>query len=381
MWELADSAGVRLGELTTAAGKTLSYTRNGVAEASYVVSHEDDSAALLLDALAVGIPSLKIWRYSPSTVDQAAGGAGVYQPGRLVFNGYLAPFSEGSEETSLLTAVFRSPFGRLLGDGPNRGRFTDLSVTFAAIDAGQIAKSLIDTTNVDSFTGLATSGGTIAATMARDRTYQSGNVGELIVNLTNVIDGFDFEERFVDGGTTKALFNVYASLDESRPLARFEYGADTISNVRSMGRMTQAPINDVTVLGANGLFGHDEDAGSKTAYGWWPAQISASDVTEQSTLDDKASALLRPGPIKTVTFTPEYALESCPQPWDDFWIGSEVPFFARRGALFEDVSVRINAAKVVVDENGFEATEIDNPLTPGDEAAIKASLSVEVVGG
>lgn len=365
-WELAAN-GLRLCELTTASGKTLEFTRNSYAEAQCTISHQDTAAQLLLDALATCIPTLRVWRFVPPFT----------APGSLVFNGYLAPFGESSEEESTLGLVFRSPFARYLGDGQDRGRFTAASVAFAATDAGQIAKSLLTTANTDSYAGLATTG-TIEATVTRDRTYQFSNVGQAIINLTNVQSGFDFAETFMDSGTTLAEFSVHATLDSSRPNAKFEYGADTLNNVRSMTRTTQPPINVAVVLGANGLSGTATDAGSVATYGKWYVQQSASDVTEQATLDAKAQALLRPAPVKTITFVPEYALESCPQPWDDFWIGSAVPFFARRYALSENTTVRINGARVVVDENGFEATEISDPLTPEDEAGIKAALSVEV---
>lgn len=367
MWEFCDGAGVRLCEAATVSGRVLNYARNSYAEAQCTLSHGDEAAALLLAALSTGIPTLRVWRFVPP-----------YSTGSLIFRGYLAPFQENAEETAMLTPVFRSPFARLIGDGSNRGRFTAASVPFTATDAGQIAKSLIDTTNADSYTGIATTG-TIETTVPRDRGYQFANVGQSIVSLTNVINGFDFQETFVDSGTTLAEFSVHASLDEARPEARFEYGADTMNNVRSMSRTTQPPINRAAVLGANGLYGLASDAGSIETYGLWPIQVSASDVTEQTTLNAKAQALLRPNLVKTVEFTPDYALESCPQPWDDFWIGSAAPFFARRDALLEDLSVRVNAARIVVDENGFEATEIPHPETPDEEADIKANLSVEIV--
>lgn len=340
-----------------------------------MLSHEDDAAALLLDAYSSGVPTLRVWRFVPPFTEPAA----------LVFRGYLAPFSENVEETALLSFCFRSPFARLLGDGSNRGRFTGASVSFAAVDAGSIARALIETTNTDSYMGLRITGAdAIQPTVPRDRTYQFANVGESVINLTNVINGFDFQEIFVDSGTTLAEFRVSPSLDETRPLAQFQYGADTLNNVRSMSRTTQPPINVATVLGANGLSGYADDPASIATYEQWPVQYSASDVTEQSTLDAKAEALLRPSPVTTLAFTPEWALESCPQPsfgiegQGDFWIGSACPVFARRGAFNVDTTARINAVTIAVSEDGFESTEIPDPLTPEDEATIRSSLTVEI---
>jgi len=358
---LTDHAGVNLAELTTAAGRRLTFRRNTYAEATCTIAHEDDAAARLLDALAnAGIPALK-----------------AYRDGVLRFNGQLAPFTEEAEEASALHLVFRSPFARLLGDGSGTGRFTAAAVAFTATDAGLIAKSLIDTTNTDSPTGIATTAGGITASKTRDRTYQHANVGKAIIDLSAVLDGYDFYETFVDEGATRAYFNAVPRQGVDQPSARFEYGADTLGNVRSVQRATQPPVNVVTVIGGNGLIAQKSDATSILKYGRWPAQASYTDVIEQATLDDKALALLRPDPIKTVTFAPEPAL--APSPWDDFWLGDTIRLYVRREAFTEDVQVRVNGITVAIDDSGLEVFEVQDPQAPGEEAALRASLAVEVV--
>lgn len=344
-WQLADAAGAALAELTTATGRSLAFRRNTFGEASFTISHDDDAAQLLLDSLAnTGIPTLRAYRHGEN--DQA---------GVLRFNGYLAALAEAAEEASSVQCVFRGPFARLLGDGQDRGRYTAASVPFTATDAGQIAKGLIDTANAEGATGLVTTG-TIQATKSRDRLYQYANVGEAVVALTQVLDGFDFEEVYVAQGATLAVLNIIAAQGQDRPLARFEYGPDTLGNVRSVERATQAPINHARVLGANGLAGVKEDAASILKYGRQDFQQAAADVVEQITLDDKAQALLRPNPVRTVTFVPDLAVS--PLPWEDFWLGDTVRFYARRGALLEDVTVRVNGVTVAIDDNGLEVAEL-----------------------
>jgi hypothetical protein len=114
-------------------------------------------------------------------------------------------------------------------------------------------------------------------------------------------------------------------------------------------------------------------------FGKWPQYVTLTDVIEQTTLDDRAQALIRPNATRTVTFSPEPTL--APLPWDDYFLGDTVRFFARRSALAENVAVRVNAFTVVIDEDGNEAFEIPDPTTPEEEASIRASLSVEVVDG
>lgn len=363
-WLLADAAGTALAELTGAAGRALTFKRNVFTEVRGALSHEDPAATILLNALATtGIPTLRC-----------------YRNGGLRFNGYLAPFQEDAAEQSILSFVFRSPFARLIGDNQGTGRFVDFlfpGTTYTAQDAGSIAQSLLIITNSTSgATGLIA--GTLQASKNRDRAYGNSNIniGQAITDLTNVLDGFDFEEQYLESGSTLAQLNIYANQGTSRPNARFEYGPETLANIASLQRTTSPPINQTTVVGANNLRAFGTDAGSQATYGVWPALYTASDVSEATTLQDKANALLRPLPVKTLSFTPDALL--APKPWDDFGIGDTVPVYIKRGALVQDVSVRVNGFTVVIDENGNEATEIPDPLTPDEEATLRANLQVEV---
>src|SRR5437868_480291 len=83
-WLLCDGKGNPLADLTAAAGKQLIFKRNYYAEAQFVISHEDEAAYPLLEAVRNGpFPTLRCYR---RLAGQAAG--------TLRFNGYLAPFSE-----------------------------------------------------------------------------------------------------------------------------------------------------------------------------------------------------------------------------------------------------------------------------------------------
>ncbi len=109
-------------------------------------------------------------------------------------------------------------------------------------------------------------------------------------------------------------------------------------------------------------------------------QDSQTDVQSQPLLTQKANGLLRPNPIKTISFTPDLGLDNCPKPYDDFWLGDTVHFYGRRGAFSEDHAVRVNAITVVVDENGLETAEVPDPTTPYQDATLRASLSTEASG-
>lgn len=490
---LADATGSALAELSTASGRQLTGKRNSYWETQFTISHEDDAAALLLNALAnTGVPRLFGYRRGANDPLSAAA--------PLRFRGPLTALDEVSEETSLLTATFRSPFSVLAGDGDKTGRFLTTAQTYTATDAGLIGKNLIDIANADSPSGLATDPSLIVATKSRDRTYPvAQNVGTAVSDLTAVLDGCDFFESFVQAGVTAqplavgapgnltaalvlggpawtgstgfyhymvtantaggetapsneaalnyvalgpqirlvwnpiagaisynvyrslvsggeaaspsllasavgattyidtgsatvsgavpalvsaawypdAYFNVVASQGSVNPSARFEYGPQTLANVQSLERTTVPPTNCILVTGGNGLSSVYSDAGSVAKYGKWWGHADFSDVTEQATLDDKAKALCRPNPVKTVSFVPELALS--PQPFDDWTLGDTVPFYASRGALQENAQLRINGFTVPIDENGFETVEVDDPTTPEEDAVTRASLIAEVV--
>lgn len=363
-WDLASASGARIAELTTATGKTITYRRNHFAEASCTIAHSDEAASLLFDALAQGIPMLRCYR-------RAVGSSS----GDLRFVGHLAPFTEALEETGTLSLVFRSPFARLLGAGADRGRFTP-AITYTDQDAGVIASNLITATNTDGATGLTV--GNIEATKVRTHEFPYGtNVGQAIQNLTNVLDGFDFEEEWTETGST---FHVYAQLGTERAAAKFEYGPETLNNVRSVSRTTQSPVNVAKAAGGSGLTSEKSDPSSILTYGRWEAFKSFPNISEQATLDDKAHAALRPSPVVVVSFVPEYGLENCPKPFDDFHVGDTVYFYGRRDSFVEDAAARVNALKIVIDEDGAEAAEIDDPATPEEDSSLESSLSVEVAG-
>lgn len=367
-WVAADANRTPLCELATVTGRSITYRRDQYTEATGSLSHEDDAAGLILNSYAASGPPMLL-AYRKGVNDSAA---------ICRLGGYLAVSLDDLAEQATLSLTFRSPFGRLVGDGQSSGRYTtDLStVPFVATDQGAIAKALIDTTNADGPTGLVTQD-SYAATKLRDRTYQYQNVGQAIMDLSSLLDGFDFDETYDASGL--ATFNVYGQQGSDRSsTVKFQYGAETMSNVREVQRTTTPPCNRVTVLGANGLTSVFDDVPSQARYGLWPVLQSASDVSEQSTLDDKARALIRPNPVKTISFAPELGLESCPRYFDDFGMGDTVNFHGRRGAFVESVDVRVNAAIVAIDDAGFETVEVPDPTDPEGDAVARALLQVEV---
>lgn len=388
-WEfLLCQNGNPIAELTTASGKQLKYSRNQFTEAQLVISHLDAAATPLMEAIEGGpLPTLKAYRRSEGALEAT-----------LRFNGHFAPSTETLEETKLITAMFRSPFGRLHGDGTSgMGRYTGASIQAEEKEQGQIAKSLIllyggggtigaedPTFGVKyaetSFAGLGI--GSIATDgVVRSITYPHANVGQAIVNLSACLNGFDFDETFVDEGETLAKFNTYTGAGSSRPSARFEYGRGTLANVSHVSRSTRAPANVVRLIGSRGLWTQVEDAGSIAQYGKWYYVEQATDCTSMSVLKSRAEAILARSkvPIRTYSITPELGLPNCPDLFDDFFLADTVPFFAREGAFNVNTETRIDELTVVIDDNGFEATSIPDPhaTTPESPDALHTVFRVQ----
>jgi hypothetical protein len=169
-------------------------------------------------------------------------------------------------------------------------RFTASEVIFSAVDAGEIAWELIDTTQSQTHGDIGITQGTIETTMDRDRTYNNQNVSEAIINLSSAINGFDHEI------TDLKVFNVqsFIGVDRTADLV-LEYGY----NVRSV-RITEdfsKPINRSIVLGNSGDFGsalrvERNDTASQAIYLVEEGIINEMTASELTTLQEKGDALM-----------------------------------------------------------------------------------------
>lgn len=179
-------------------------------------------------------------------------------------------------------------------------RRTAALVTYTSEDAGAIAWDLIDTTNGDDDTGITQ--GSIAITVDRDRQYHNDNIMNMIINLSNVLSGFDFE---VDNNK---VFNVASVMgtDKTADIV-LEYGKN-ITDV-TLEEDFSHPITRAIVLGEavgeTTLQRVDRnDAGLQTLYGLREDTLQQMDVSELTTLEDQGDAAIRKygQPLFKITF-------------------------------------------------------------------------------
>lgn len=380
-WVLCDGHGKPLAELTTASNKTINFRRNYYAEASFVISHLDAAAYPLLEAVEHGpLPTLRAYRQGVGATSSV-----------LRFNGYLAPFTEELEELGTITAVFRSPFGRLYGDGwSGSGRYSAHGITAEEVHGDEIAASLIKlygglSTGVTGaedpnflseggpehakyeeayFTGLTI--GELASTAKRTITYKFANVGQAIILLSQMTEGFDFYETFVAEQSTSvpimSRFNTTSHQGEEKQHARFGYGPGTVANCKKVTRTTAAPINKSRLIGSGSIASTTEEGMTESLekYGRWMSQQQVSSLPNIEVIEKRAKELLRAEPVKTVIFVPDLSQSSCPQPFDDFYLGDELPFYGNYGAFKQTGLCRLNEFQIAIDENGFEQAEVPN---------------------
>ena len=315
----------------------------------------DEAAYRFYEVLSSATPLAKAWLREPA--DASA---------RLIFSGLLFLAADGDDagQGGLLKPEWRDPFGLL------DYRHTPATVTYTGIDAGQIAWALIDATDANAYLAQ----GSIEATKPRDRTYERAGIAASIVNLTEVIEGFDFRidplELDVDGALGSFNVMVTAGTDRTNQLA-FEFGHDTIDNVMAVSRTIEPPVNRAIMRGAGEppLESVVTDAASIAAYGAWEKVETQSDISEQETLDDRAARLLQPDPIQRIRFDPDPA--TAPRPFVDYDVGDTVSFKARKDSFAIDTQARLTAIEVTVDASGVEQSHrlefgTERPRKPSD---------------
>lgn len=170
-------------------------------------------------------------------------------------------------------------------------RYTPDEVTYTGIDAGQIAWALIDDSQSQTNGDLGLTEGTIEPTQNRDRTYYNKNIADCILELANVINGFDFEIN------SAKQFQVFESIgvDRSDSIV-LEYGINITT--MSITEDFSKPVNRAIVLGDSGVPSDPlrierEDLALQVLYSLREGLINDQTVAEIASLEEEGDALVR----------------------------------------------------------------------------------------
>jgi hypothetical protein len=229
-------------------------------------------------------------------------------------------------------------------------RYTAASVRYDDTDAGAIAMAAINYTQGLANGGLGITEGTIQATQNRDREYEYKNIMELLIQLTEVIGGFDLEM------TPEKKFNVYDEQGVVRTEFEFTYPGN-IKALRITRDATQL-VNEVIArgqgFGESQLVVVEENTVSKAAYGLRQLVVDYPDISIEDTLRGHAQEILRlqSDPLKTM----EIVMDGNQQPFlGSYWLGDRVPVKIFDHPIYENMNGRYRVDQIVLDIDEFDS--------------------------
>lgn len=356
------STGENVGEAVSAKERGLSMVLNGVHTAKLKLSLYDPLAPYLLP----GVSRLKVFR-NPSA-DELAINPG--QSRSLVFHGTLP--ETGSREAAAdeaIEAVFADPRFVL----PQRYSLGTEAFTSGTDDQGDIAWSLLNTQNGRANGDTWMRQGGTSTGILRVRTYDQRPVADLLTELTQLIDGPDFDVDPIDGyalglGMVQANFRAYARQGSDKPNAAFVYSKEAgESNVLDMQRTYLEVVNRATVTGNTqgdgtipGLPITSTYDASNASFGIRESIASFPDVTTQATLDAKARGLVlaQSAPREVITIGQPTA-ECKSRPFEHYYLGDTIRASCRKGSMvFTNRTLRVYGINLDIDAQGFAAATL-----------------------
>jgi hypothetical protein len=216
---------------------------------------------------------------------------------------------------------------------------------------------------------------TLASPM-RDRTYQFGSeVYELIDNLANVINGFDYDVLpqpevpdglsgiFPNPGNKDVLRIFYPAQGVIRTNMALVYGGNVATVDRTVSSADYA--NRIWAIGNKGSAAPDaaqrysdayNDSATSTVAGLWMEVLNGPDVSTQAHLDEQAQGELD---LKG-TLVPSYTLGMRPGQYRYGYpnIGDIVPFQVTSGRLDVQEDLRITGLTYAIGDDGDENIEL-----------------------
>lgn len=228
-------------------------------------------------------------------------------------------------------------------------RFTGSEVSFSQVDAGNIASSLIETTNLDNNSGITK--GIIENTVPRDRTYYNQNLADAIINLSEVLSGFDFD---VDNDRAFHVYNLKGA-DMTNSLV-FQYG----HNITRAEIITDFvnPTNRAIVLGEateeNNLIRVERnDIALQTEYGLYEKRLTADEVSNVNTMQDRGDAAIRKYGNALIKIDFDVVRNVTPS-IDGFDVGDGVRLIIKNGMYNIDEQYRIFEWTMEIGEDNSE---------------------------
>lgn len=361
-----------IGELTDARSRRLEQVLNGPAQFTCSIAGDSPGVGAVTELTT----ELAAWRWNDAGADWD-----------LMFRGILAQsqdtISENGVHTVNLTA--HDSLSML-----NRRYITPpAGVTYTQQDQDTIAADLL----ARALTGTTSSGVSMVpgarlqlaakrcdpdgrtrtplSGRLRDRTYAaSKSIGEALTELGAVQDGFDLDVQAAgDSDGTDWLRIFYPAQGVDRPDCPLVYGATVLKVERSVNsaatstggyanywRVVGASTSDTTPPMYAEAWNPDSNDVTRVAVGLWQGTDNASDVSIQSTLNQKAAGDLE----QTGLLVPSYTLGLTPGWWTpgNPAMGDTVPLVIEKGRLNVDSAVRVLGINYAIGDDGQEDIEV-----------------------
>ena len=327
-WIIHDiDQGKDLGDVTEARGKAFNIYLNQESTAQFTLNATNALASS--EFISLGRKELHIYRNN----DRVWGGE---------LTAYEGTLGASEEDFTITARSFESLF---------KDRYTGAARQFNAVDAGQIAWTLINESQQLTQGDFGVTSGEIQATTNRTRLYEYKNIYQAITELAEVDNGIDWEI------TPYKVFNVYLSKGTDRSGDDLlEYGGN-VEEVRFSYDFTE-PGNRAIVLGkgsgASITYADEFDSTSRSLYKLRERIVPYKDVDNQDVLDARAERTLneRKDPVETLEVT--QARGAGILAFTRVNVGDHVWVKVRHGIVNVNNKYRIRGLNVEIADDGTE---------------------------
>lgn len=272
--------------------------------------------------------------------------------GTIVWSGHITHVSGGYEGiTGRVDVEAATPLNALMS------RYTDYNdVVYTATEQASILWDLIDTTQskTNGFMGIYQ--GSLATGNVRDRTYQRNKIGELLVNMSNVIDGCGFSFDPIQDTNGKFVGWTFNTAYPKAGALRTDLNAIEIGqNVQSLSFNTRGDIYN-TVIGIGGgtgypIYSEQSSSGSQLGSTRRETFYTNKDVLEQTTLDEQSEGYLNIVQAENFDISLSLIPKTNPE-YGSFFVGDYLYLNLQKGYLNIQGWRKVKAIDIKVSDNG-----------------------------
>lgn len=230
-------------------------------------------------------------------------------------------------------------------------RYTAAERIFTSTNEGLILQTLVNETQALTDGDFGITIGSNTSADLRDRTYQYKNIRDAFIQMSEVIDGLDFEI------TPDRELNIYERKGTDLTSSVILNYADNIKSLRRIRDWSQLK-NKTTALGEGTLTQTGSDPALSAVYKLREDIIQHPDISEATTLlghaQEEVSVYKNPQRIFNIVLN-----DNCERPdLSEYDVGDTVQLIIEEGLIKERTQVRIMGINVKIDNEGTESVSL-----------------------